>query len=63
VNVHGKGGKKMDFDNILTLLIIAGLGFMIFRGGGCCGSHGGHKGQHGDGADDANSDVERKIDR
>ncbi len=35
----------MSFDNLITLLIIGGLGFMMFRGGGCCGSHGGH-GKH-----------------
>jgi len=38
----------MNFDNILNLLIIVGLGYMVFRGGGCCGSHGGHKGHYGD---------------
>ena len=41
----------MSFDNLLTLLIIGGLGFMMFRGGGCCGSRGGH-GKHGDGSED-----------
>ena len=30
----------MSFDNLLNLLIIGGLGYMMFRGGGCCGSHG-----------------------
>jgi hypothetical protein len=39
----------MSFDTLFTLLIIGGLGYMMFRGGGCCGSHGGHKGSHGDG--------------
>ncbi len=40
----------MSFDNLLTLLIIGGLGYMMFRGGGCCGSHGGH-GKHKDGGE------------
>lgn len=38
----------MSFDNLLTLLIIGGLGYMMFRGGGCCGGHGSHGG-HGSG--------------
>ena len=46
----------MSFDNILTLLIIGGLGYMMFRGGGCCGSHGGH-GKHGDGDDDPGKEA------
>jgi hypothetical protein len=37
----------MSFDTLITLLIIGGLGYMMFRGGGCCGSHGSHKGHHG----------------
>ncbi len=41
----------MSFDNLLTLLIIGGLGYMMFRGGGCCGSHRGHS-KHGDGSED-----------
>jgi len=40
----------MSFDNLLTLLIIGGLGYMMLRGGGCCGSHGGH-GKHKDGGE------------
>ena len=44
---HRKGGRTMSFDTLITLLIIGGLGYMMFRGGGCCGSHGSHKGHHG----------------
>jgi hypothetical protein len=51
----------MSFDTLFTLLIIGGLGYMMFRGGGCCGSrgsHGGHKGHHGndDGASSENTE-------
>ena len=54
----------MSFDNLLTLLIIGGLGYMMFRGGGCCGSHRGHKGHHDEGDDTGSSaDSERNTDR
>ena len=54
----------MSFDNLLTLLIIGGLGYMMFRGGGCCGSHGKHKDHHGDGSEaGGNDDNERSTDR
>lgn len=33
----------MTFENLIGLIIIAGLGYMMFRGGGCCGSHGVHR--------------------
>ncbi len=39
----------MTFGNIITLLFVVGFGYMMFKGGGCCGSHGGHKGPHGSG--------------
>ena len=39
----------MSFDTLLTPLIIGGLGFMMFRGGGCCGSHSG-RGKHKSGS-------------
>jgi hypothetical protein len=49
----------MSFDSLLTLLIIGGLGYMMFRGGGCCGSHGGHgKHQNGDEEKDLKSGDE-----
>lgn len=38
----------MSFDTLFTLIIIGGLGYMMFRGGGCCGSHGGHGKHQGD---------------
>ena len=50
----------MSFDNLLTLLIIGGLGYMMFRGGGCCGSHGGHgknKGGDKDPGEEAGTDT------
>ena len=57
----------MSFDNVLTLLIVVGMGYMMFRGGGCCGSHGGHgKNKDGDegsggeaGADMKSQDPEK----
>jgi hypothetical protein len=49
----------MSFDNFLTLLIIGGLGYMMFRGGGCCGSHGSRKEHHGD--SDAGSENDTKT--
>ena len=39
----------MSFDTLFTLIIIGGMGYMMFRGGGCCGSHGGHGKHQGDG--------------
>ncbi len=37
----------MTLNNILMLVIIVGVGYWMFRkGGGCCGSHGSHKGHH-----------------
>jgi hypothetical protein len=50
----------MSFDNLLTLLIIGGLGYMMFRGGGCCGSHGSHKGNHDESDETGNRDVEKR---
>lgn len=38
----------MSFENLITLIFIVGMGYMMFRGGGCCGSHGGHKKHHED---------------
>jgi len=54
----------MTFANLITLLFIVGFGYMMFRGGGCGGSHGGHKKHHGEGEDkssnpDAGSGVKR----
>ncbi len=46
----------MSFDTLFTLLIIGGLGYMMFRGGGCCGSHGGH-GKHGDGSEEPDGKI------
>jgi hypothetical protein len=66
--IYGKGGSKMSFDNLLTLLIIGGLGYMMFRGGGCCGSHGSH-GKHESGGKEkdektvANPDEQGSADR
>jgi hypothetical protein len=34
----------MTFNNLITLLFVVGMGYMMFRGGGCCGGHGKHKG-------------------
>ncbi len=59
--VNSKGGKEMSFDNLLTLLIIGGLGYMMFRGGGCCGSRGGHS-KHKDGSEDAGSKTGTGMD-
>jgi hypothetical protein len=54
----------MSFDNILTLLVVVGFGYMMFRGGGCCGSHRGHKDHHSDGSETGiNTDSERGPDR
>jgi len=32
----------MTFENLITLALVVGFGYMMFKGGGCCGSHGGH---------------------
>jgi hypothetical protein len=54
----------MSFDNILTLLIVVGFGYMMFRGGGCCGGHGRDKGKQGDDhGTGGTSDIERNADR
>jgi hypothetical protein len=39
----------MTFNNLISLVFIIGLGYMMFKGGGCCGSHGGHKKDEGEG--------------
>ncbi len=36
----------MTSGNFITLALIIGFGYMMFKGGGCCGSHGGHKKDH-----------------
>ena len=36
----------MTTGNFITLALIIGFGYMMFKGGGCCGSHGGHKKGH-----------------
>ena len=41
----------MTFGNLITLIFVIGFGYMMFKGGGCCGSHGGHKNPHGEGDD------------
>ncbi len=46
----------MTFDNIITLLFVVGFGYMMFRGGGCCGSHGGHDKNKG-GAEDSGGEA------
>ena len=54
----------MSFDNILTLLVVVGFGYMMFRGGGCCGGHGRDKGKQGDDhGTGGNSDIEHNADR
>jgi len=54
----------MSLDNLFTLLIIGGLGYMMFRGGGCCGFHGSQKDHHGDGGETGdNADSERIANR
>jgi len=50
----------MSFDTILTLLVVGGMGYMMFKGGGCCGSHGSHKGQEGEGDETGSRDVEER---
>ena len=57
---YRKGGSKMSFDTILTLLVVGGMGYMMFKGGGCCGSHGSHKGQEGEGDETGSRDVEER---
>jgi len=47
--IEEEGRFQMTFENIITLIFIVGFGYMMFRGGGCCGSHGGHKEHHKDG--------------
>ena len=44
----------MTFENLITLIFIIGFGYMMFRGGGCCGSHGGHEKHHGEGEEKGN---------
>lgn len=51
----------MNFNNLLTLVLIVGMGYLMFRGGGCCGSHGGHTKRPGDGAE--NGDENTRDDR
>jgi len=42
----------MTFENLITLALVVGFGYMMFKGGGCCGhddhtkheSHAGHEG-------------------
>ncbi len=42
----------MTFGNVITLVLVVGFGYMMFKGGGCCGSHGGHKGHNEEGKDE-----------
>lgn len=49
----------MSVNTLLTLLIIGGLGYMIFRGRGCCGSHGSRKGHHREGDETGSGKVKR----
>ena len=51
----------MSFDTLFTLLIIGGLGYMMFRGGGCCGSHGSH-GKHEGGGEETGKKTEASAD-
>jgi hypothetical protein len=41
----------MTFENLITLIFVVAFGYMMFRGGGCCGSQGGHQKDHGEGED------------
>ena len=54
MTINQQGDEKMSTNTIISLLIFGVFAFMMFRGGGCCGSHGGH-GKHkddGEGAGD-----------
>ena len=42
----------MTFETVITLILVGGMGYMMFKGGGCCGSHGGHKKHHEEGTDE-----------
>ncbi len=35
----------MTFETLITRILIGGMGYMMFKGGGCCGL-GGHKKDH-----------------
>jgi len=41
----------MTFETLITLILVVGFGYMMFRGGGCCGSHGRHKDHHKEDSD------------
>ncbi len=41
----------MTFETVITLILVGGMGYMMFKGGGCCGP-GGHKKGHEDGKDE-----------
>ncbi len=46
----------MTSGNIITILLVVGFGYMMFRGG-CCGGHGG---KHGGKMHDSNENKEEE---
>lgn len=51
----------MTSGNIITLIVVVGFGYMMLKGGGCCGSHGSHggHGKHDDKEDEP--EVKTKL--
>ena len=49
----------MSFDTLFTLIIVGGMGYMMFKGGGCCGSRGGHGKDQKDGETTGEKAVEK----
>jgi hypothetical protein len=41
----------VTFETVITLVLIGGMGYMMFKGGGCCGP-GGHKKDDVEGTDE-----------
>ncbi|GBE15489.1 hypothetical protein BMS3Abin14_01555 [bacterium BMS3Abin14] len=50
----------MSFNTLFLLLIVGGMGYMMFKGGGCCGGHGGH-GKHDGGGEKTDDKTDDKT--
>lgn len=53
----------MSFDTLFTLIIIGGMGYMMFKGGGCCGPRGGHGKDQKDGETTDEKAVEKAVEK